>query len=147
MHLGLSPYYRGSGTNLWPLVNGEPECIGATFMHIDAGIDTGEIIHQIRGRVFPYDTPATLGNRLIKDTAAACRSLVERFDTLRKMPQQAREVQGRFYRKSDFTEDTVHAVYKNLADGLLERYLQEQDVRTARTPIVINPAMEDVTAS
>lgn len=48
VHLGLSPYYRGSGTNYWPLVNGELEFVGATFMHIDAGIDTGNIIHQIR---------------------------------------------------------------------------------------------------
>jgi len=24
VHLGLSPYYRGSGTNYWPLVNNEP---------------------------------------------------------------------------------------------------------------------------
>jgi phosphoribosylglycinamide formyltransferase-1 len=25
VHLGLSPFYRGSGTNYWPLVNREPE--------------------------------------------------------------------------------------------------------------------------
>jgi len=30
VHLGLSPYYRGAGTNFWPLVNGEPEFCGAT---------------------------------------------------------------------------------------------------------------------
>ena len=31
IHLGLSPYYRGAATNFWPLVNGEPECVGATI--------------------------------------------------------------------------------------------------------------------
>src|SRR5688572_18397726 len=31
IHLGLSPYYRGSGTNFWPLVSREPECVGATI--------------------------------------------------------------------------------------------------------------------
>jgi len=51
IHLGLSPYYRGSGTNFWPLVNGEPEYVGVTFMHIDAGVDTGEVIHQMRARM------------------------------------------------------------------------------------------------
>ena len=25
VHLGLSPYYRGAGTNIWPLINLEPE--------------------------------------------------------------------------------------------------------------------------
>ena len=46
VHLGLSPYYRGSGTNVWPLINTEPDMVGATLC-IDAGIDNGEIIHQI----------------------------------------------------------------------------------------------------
>ena len=27
VHLGLSPYYRGSGTNVWPLINNAPLCI------------------------------------------------------------------------------------------------------------------------
>jgi len=51
VHLGLSPYYRGTGTNFWPLVKGEPELVGATFMHMDQGVDTGAILHQIRARV------------------------------------------------------------------------------------------------
>src|ERR1035437_3139353 len=38
MHLGLSPYYRGSGTNFWPFVNGELEYVGATLLHLDPGI-------------------------------------------------------------------------------------------------------------
>jgi len=48
--LGLSPYYLGSGTNYWPLVNEKPEFVVATFMHIDTDIDTEEIIHQIRAK-------------------------------------------------------------------------------------------------
>src|SRR5262249_55148982 len=67
VHLGLSPYYRGAGTNFWPLVRGEPEFVGATFMHIDPGVDTGEIIHQMRARVLPGDSPHQIGNRLIAD--------------------------------------------------------------------------------
>ena len=36
IHLGLSPYYRGAGTNFWPLVNREPEYCGATIHFLDA---------------------------------------------------------------------------------------------------------------
>ena len=46
VHLGLSPYYRGVGTNIWPLINNEPDMVGATFMYINEGIDTGPIIVQ-----------------------------------------------------------------------------------------------------
>ena len=66
IHLGLSPYYRGSGSNYWPLVNNEPQLVGATFMKIDGGIDTGPILHQIRAEMFKNDTIHDIGNRLIK---------------------------------------------------------------------------------
>ena len=56
LHLGLSPYFRGSGTNFWPLYYNIPEYIGATFMFMDDGIDTGEIIHQIRPTIFENDS-------------------------------------------------------------------------------------------
>ena len=62
----MSPYYRGSGTNFWPFVNNELQFIGATFMHIDEGVDTGEIIHQIRANIFHDDNIHQIGNRLIR---------------------------------------------------------------------------------
>ena len=31
-HLGLSPYYRGSGTNIFPFVNKEIEYVGVTYV-------------------------------------------------------------------------------------------------------------------
>ena len=55
LHLGLSPYYRGSGTNFFPFVNGELQYCGASFLLLNEGIDTGLIIHQIRPRIISYD--------------------------------------------------------------------------------------------
>ena len=37
-------------------------------MHINEGIDTGEIIHQIIPDFYIGDSPHTIGNRLIKMT-------------------------------------------------------------------------------
>jgi methionyl-tRNA formyltransferase len=85
VHLGLSPYYRGSGTNFWPLVNGEPEFVGATFMYIDKGVDTGEIIHQMRSHVVFSDSPVNIGNRLIVQVADEYVKLVRSFPHIRKM--------------------------------------------------------------
>jgi methionyl-tRNA formyltransferase len=78
----LSPYYRGSGTNFFPFVNNEPEYVGATFMYIDEGIDTGEIIHQIRPTIFLGDTIHHVGNRLIKEMAIVCEKLIISFNQL-----------------------------------------------------------------
>ena len=45
VHFSLLPNYRGCHTAIWPILNGEREH-GVTLHHIDAGMDTGDIIAQ-----------------------------------------------------------------------------------------------------
>ena len=87
IHLGLSPYYRGAGTNIWPLINNEPQYVGVTYMKIDKGIDTGEILHQIRAKYKKNDSPHDIGNRLIKDMSKFSCKLIINFFKLKKMKQ------------------------------------------------------------
>jgi hypothetical protein len=144
IHLGLSPYYRGSGTNFWPLVNGEPEFVGATFMHIDAGIDTGKIIHQIRARIFPGDTAHQIGNRLIADMALVYADIIRKFATLPEMPQIAAPPDVRVYRQKDFTEESSRMLMQQFDEGLVDRYLAEAERRKLRAPIVENPIVSPI---
>ncbi len=141
VHLGLSPYYRGSGTNFWALVNNEPEYFGATFMYVDTGIDTGEIIHQIRARVCPGDTPHAIGNRLIQDVAAIYPELIRRFDQLGHMPQPQATASSKFYRRKDADQFATQRLYHNFSAGLVDQYLQSQQQRCKAIPLVENPAI------
>lgn len=141
VHLGLSPYYSGSGTNYWPLVNNEPEYVGATFMYIDAGIDTGEIIHQIRARIVWGDTPSQIGNRLIVDMTYIYREIIRQFDVLERMTPLPRPDKVKIYKKKDFSEESVVTLYNNFANGLMERYLVEESERRRKAPIIRNPAL------
>lgn len=141
VHLGLSPYYRGAGTNYWPLVNGEPEYVGVTFMHIDTGIDTGGIIHQCRARYAWGDTPSQIGNRLIADMAAVCCNLIVGFDGLPPSPPPPAGIVGKVYMNKDYTEESVVALYRNFSAGLIATYLWEERLRCARAPIVVNPVL------
>lgn len=141
VHLGLSPYYRGSGTNYWALVNNEPEYVGTTFMYIDAGIDTGQIIHQIRARVVWRDTPSQICNRLIVDTAYAYREIIRKFDALERMPPLPEPAKVRVYKQKDFSEESVNNLYDNFSNGLVERYLAHKSERCSEVPIIRNPAM------
>lgn len=143
VHLGLSPYYRGSGTNYWPLVNGEPEYVGATFMYIDAGIDTGEIIHQVRAKYFWGDTPSQAGNRLIVEMSRVYQKIIINFDKLEKMPQLPIPSNEKIYKKKDYTEQSVLTLYKNFNDDLIGRYLIEEIDRCAKVPIIKNRAIEE----
>jgi len=141
VHLGLSPYYRGAGTNYWPLVNGEPEYVGATFMHIDAGIDTGEIIHQIRARYFWGDTPSQIGNRLIVEMSRVYQNIIVKFDELEKMPQLPNLPNTKAYKKKDYTEISALSLYENFSNDLIDKYLNEEMDRCAKAPIIENHAL------
>jgi len=142
VHLGLSPYYRGSGTNYWPLVNGEPEYVGATFMHIDPGIDTGEIIHQIRAKVLWGDMPVQIGNRLIVQMSRVYRDIIINFDHLEKMPQLPKPPYEKVYKRKDFSRESVEKLYKNFQNGLVEKYLREESERCKKVPIIQNPTVK-----
>ncbi|MQF86613.1 MAG: hypothetical protein FI734_04045 [SAR202 cluster bacterium] len=121
VHLGLSPYYRGSGTNVWPLINGEPHMVGATFMYIDAGIDTGNIIHQIRADIHPGDSPHSIGNRLISKMTGVYCDIVARFKDLSVEIQPSSS--GNLYRQKDFNDAACAKLYQNFTDGMIENYL------------------------
>jgi len=142
LHLGLSPYYRGSGTNFWPIVNQEPGFIGATFMYIDEGIDTGKIIHQIRATLYSWDTLHTLGNRLIRDAADACERLIDSSNQLASIPDDFfPQYDEKYYKNRDFTEEAVMKAYQNLEKGLLSTYLKTKSGFTEKHPIFSNPGL------
>ncbi len=121
VHLGLSPYYRGSGTNIWPLINNEPDMVGATFMYIDAGIDTGEIIHQIRADIFLGDSPHTIGNRLIRKMTSTYAEIISKFPYLEREKQPVHE--GKLYLQKHFVSDSCRLIYRNLEMGMIENYI------------------------
>lgn len=138
VHLGLSPYYRGSGTNFWPLVNNEPQYVGVTFMHIDEGVDTGEVIHQIRPRLYPNDSPHQIGNRLISDMALVYRSVIENFHQLEPARQLARLENEKYYRDRDFSVESVLQLYSNFENGMIGDYLAKKSKVDCDVPIVTN---------
>jgi folate-dependent phosphoribosylglycinamide formyltransferase PurN len=55
MHTGLSPRYRGTDCAFWPLVNREPECIGATVHECTSAVDGGQIFAKAAARIEPGD--------------------------------------------------------------------------------------------
>jgi methionyl-tRNA formyltransferase len=58
-HAGALPFYRGRNPLTWAIINGEKE-FGVTVHWVDLGIDTGDIVVQIKAPILPSDTYATL---------------------------------------------------------------------------------------
>lgn len=142
VHLGLSPYYRGSGTNIWPLINKEPYMVGATFMHIDAGIDTGKIIHQIRANIFMGDSPHSIGNRLIRSMTEVYYKLISSFDSLGETENHLHAT-GKLYANKDFDEVACKTLYQNFNEGMIESFLTNRD-HIKIPPIIKNRFIERI---
>jgi len=48
IHMGLSPYYRGSSCNFWALYDDRPAYVGATVHLLSEGLDSGPVLFHVR---------------------------------------------------------------------------------------------------
>lgn len=141
MHLGLSPYYRGTATNFYPLLNGEPEYVGVTIHMIDAGIDTGPIIRHARADITPDDMPHTLGCKTINAGIEAMIMSLHEYESGRLNPVlQWQEPQGRLYMRRDYHPTQVVNLYDLIDEGLFTDYAtRKTDVQDDMK--LVNPIM------
>lgn len=124
LHLGLSPYYRGSGTNFWPFFNGELQFVGATIHWLDTGIDSGPILHQIRPQISPDDDPHTIGCKTIVSGTERLAQTLEEISSGRAHAIPQRHDIGRLYKRKDFGPEHVAEVFRRLDEGLIPRYCE-----------------------
>ena len=136
IHLGLSPYYKGSATNIWPLVNGKPECVGATFHIANAKVDAGPIIHQLRPELTFSDDIHDIGNKTISDAGNQIKIVQYCIEKDINMLPQKKYDKEKIYRKKDFNEYYLQTAYKNINNGLLEKYLKNKKERDKNFPII-----------
>ena len=94
-------------------------------MYIDEGIDTGEIIHQARPDVFPFDSPHQIGNRLIKKMVKDFIKLIVNFDSVKKIKLTNKYV-GKTYKMKDASEKVTMEMYENFKQGLVLNYLKSK---------------------
>lgn len=134
MHLGLSPYYRGSGTNFWPLVEGKPELVGVTIHLATLDVDAGAILKQIRPPVRASDRNHDMGCKAIIAGAGAMIQAIEGYADGNIQPQK-QPPGGKLFRRKDFNVDAVRKMWRNLDEGMIEAYVGEPE-RVAQYPII-----------
>ncbi len=138
MHTGLSPYSRGGNCNLFMLLEGHPELVGVTIHHIDAGIDSGDIIVTARPDLAADDTYECIEAKTFRLGAdlmqIALRQLVEgRAERVRQWDK------GKlFLRRTGYLYDIELRVRVNqlLESGLLRDYLADRNRRDANVRLV-----------
>jgi len=106
VHMGISPYYRGTDCNFWSLYDNNSHLTGSTIHFLSKGLDSGPILYhalsEIKHDPFFY-TMSTV--------KAAVDSITERvvdkkiFKFAEK--QQDKSLELRYSKKSEFTDEII----------------------------------------
>lgn len=136
MHLGLSSYYRGSATGFWPLVLGEPECVGVTVHLAVLKVDAGAILGQVRPAISANDDSHDFGYKnIIAGTDLMIRCIRDYF--LGKIqPRLQQTGVGKLFKHRDFNAQAVLNMKENFANGMIKNYLKDKSARDKRYPII-----------
>lgn len=74
IHFSLLPEYKGMYTSIFPIIHGK-NYSGVTLHRIDSGIDTGDIIAQIKFDITGYNSAQLYNCYLKKGTELVCKNL------------------------------------------------------------------------
>ncbi|PKD21126.1 hypothetical protein APR41_11975 [Salegentibacter salinarum] len=128
LHLGLSPYYRGSATNLFPFYYKEPECIGGTIHLASTEVDRGDILHQFRPAISKGDTLHDIGNKTIIKGGKLLPKVLEEYSTT-KIQIIEQQGEGRLCKIKNLTPEKLRIIYHYIEQGLIEDYLRDKKSR------------------
>tara|TARA_B100000965_G_scaffold208510_1_gene174244 strand:- start:11247 stop:11960 length:714 start_codon:yes stop_codon:yes gene_type:complete len=108
IHLGLSPYYRGSATLFWPFFNNDIKRLGTTIHETVLEVDAGRIIKNIYPDHETLDLDYyQLTNLLIKKTIDYLPQLLLKMKNKEvKFHEQDLSI-GSIYKKKDFCEEKL----------------------------------------
>ena len=117
LHLGLSPFYRGSATLFWPFYFKELQYLGTTIHLATAKVDAGNIIARVDADIRPGEDYYQITTRLIKDSIDRFPELVEGYLQGRIKAQAQEAIASRVCKKADFSEDALLKVLSYAGKG------------------------------
>ena len=137
LHLGLSPYYKGSATNLFPYYFKEPECVGATIHLATSKVDEGAVLHQLRPEITVDDDLHAIGNKTILKAGKILAKIVSRYSERRIQPKNQPPA-GKICRNKDLNPLVLRQIYTNFEDGMIAEYLKDKPQRDTKKPIIMS---------
>lgn len=111
IHMGISPFYRGTDCNFWALYDGNPNLVGSTIHYLSKGLDSGPILYhavsKFKKNKFEYTMSAS---------KSAFHSLVKKIKnkslTKIKTIKQKPSLEIRYSKKIDFNDNVIKKYYK-----------------------------------
>lgn len=112
LHMGLSPYYRGTDCNFWALYDKKLDKVGATTHLLSEVLDAGKILYVTKTLKQKDSFKLTMSAvKLALDTLIKKIKSREIFKL--KPIKQDKSVEIRYSKKRDFTDKVVKSFMKN----------------------------------
>ncbi len=122
LHMGVSPFYRGAGTNFWPLFDKKPEYVGSTIHFISKGLDNGPILYHAMPKPSDY-LPFDLGMQAVYAAHTAVCEKIKSNEIFEIEPVvQNRDLEVRYTKRAEFDDEIAKGFLENPPTG--EFYLE-----------------------
>lgn len=125
LHLGLSPFYRGSATMFWPYYNREYECLGTTIHLAVRKVDAGAILQRVKPELKLNEGYHDLVTRTVCESIQAMPGIAMRYLRGDLVPSEQELSLGVNYKKSDFTPEMLEEAWPRLTGGLNSQELAQ----------------------
>ncbi len=140
MHTGLSPYYRGGNTNLWPFIENDFGYFGVTIHLMSLGIDSGNIIFTKRPVIEESDNYGTINSKSIVLGVGLMVKAIENIKNNRLNSIEQWE-EGKLFFDRDWNSYLAYRYFKN-RDRFLSTYCKlQRENRLPKLKLIENGAI------
>ena len=131
IHMGLSPYYRGSSCNFWALYDKNPNYVGATIHYLSKGLDSGQILfHCIPKKVLHEGSfEFTMRSVLVAQQGLVNSIKNKKIFSIKPVSQ-------------DKSKEVRYTINKNFNDDVAEEFLNRDldlEFKKISYPELVNP--------
>jgi len=124
LHLGLSPWYRGSATLFWPFYDLRPQYAGATFHYIIPEADAGNIIHQSIPDLTAGDGIHDVAANTVKSATSDLVKLLHMRNSGGEFQDKRQRSSGRLFLSNDFKPEHLRVIYELYDNDITDQFLQ-----------------------
>lgn len=112
IHMGLSPYYRGSSCNFWALFDNNPHYVGATVHLLSKGLDSGDMLFHSLPKL-ESQNPFEYTMSVVDNVQNQIVTLLDsgQLKTIEPVPQD-KSLQIRYTRNEDFRDEVLDEYFE-----------------------------------
>jgi folate-dependent phosphoribosylglycinamide formyltransferase PurN len=140
VHLGISPWYRGTATLFWPFYNLEPHWAGATIHRVTAAVDAGPILATCVPALRKGDGIHDVAARCVAEAQNLVLNCLERAATGVALASRPQPSGGRLYLTRHFRPEHLRVNYDLFDDRMVDAYIAG-DIGRSEPPTPVEPGV------